>query len=405
MTSEQNRILHWMHNHPPIIKLFGDALVLLGAFALYKIKRLRKLDCCKLVLAILSLSSAILLKKNFNTVRPKALCHKKFTEFFTKSAQLVMINNFPVLILKTMNTQENGIIQGKFFARAIYSMKSKNILPTLSESADRVMEKFKKLIPENYLAEMQGIIEGYQTQKAKLNLSGRDLTLKELIFFHLRPEQKQFKELANLAPFETIHSSVTIDCPEKQGFVMESNVDWKSRGVMGSYSFLVARKCDEDTITLSLTVPGMVGNLNGINSSGLCLSVSECSADLEDIKGVPAVFYSRLCLEQCKRIKQITTFGEKPTGSFDLSVIDSKKAAIIHYQPKIHIDSEVKKYVNSPLKVNNHSETPISNINTIQSIVFNPAGPEIAIATENGWAADKSKQTFKVNEIAQKYLG
>ena len=110
---------------------------------------------------------------------------------------------------------------------------------------------------------------------------------------------------------QTLGCMVVVDKDEKDGVTYGRSMDWLSLGIFGTYSYVLVRKyTDPDYLsTIGANVPGSIGSLSEMNEKGLCLSVNVCSDETrtstQEIRGMPTVFYNRMCAEKCLQSKKL----------------------------------------------------------------------------------------------------
>ena len=177
------------------------------------------------------------------------------------------------------------------------------------------------------------------------------MTIEDLILFHLMPDSLHFSPKnieANLRGEQENRESprilddvipvlgctVVIDQDKDEGMTFGRNMDWPSFGIFGRYSLVINRKySDHRFSTAEIGMPGFVGTLTGMNQHGFALAMNVCSGTTDSIRGVPAAFFNRTCLETCQSVKEVEEKIEKdaPLGSYHLSTADGQGAKSFHF--------------------------------------------------------------------------
>ena len=70
-----------------------------------------------------------------------------------------------------------------------------------------------------------------------------------------------------------------------------------------------------------------------MNSQGLSLAMNVCSGSTYEIKGMPAAFYNRECLEKHSTVEEVEAFirTKSPLGPYHLTLADPNDAKSIHF--------------------------------------------------------------------------
>lgn len=256
----------------------------------------------------------------------------------------------PVLTLEGGDPFRAGKAQGYLCGDGISRITKRFnlVLHTLAgrPRADQLPETMKKLkeqIPERYLREIEGIVEGYNDWAKEQNwwAFAASLTVDDLLLMHLMPDSIHFKpsRFEDSVVTET-EQDVKVGCtaivetdPEK-GVVFARNMDWPSFGISGAYSLVINRKgSDGHYSSVEVGVPGFAGTLTGMNSEGFSLGMNVCSGETTEIRGMPAPFYNRACLESCRSVEEAERFFDSraPLGDYHLTIADAEKAISVHF--------------------------------------------------------------------------
>lgn len=184
-------------------------------------------------------------------------------------------------------------------------------------------------IPEAYLSEMRGLSES----------SGVDFDTVLLA--------QCFLDIGRVL------SCSTVAIPGDQNALGESmllrNLDFPGLGLAEKHSLIIVRHYNEDTFTVSVGWPLLLGTLSGFNSDGLAIAMMESYSKGNAVKGMPYNLRFRDALEQCARIPDLKKYFNNVaiTSANNLTCIDktgdncvfelsSKGIAIRHETGKIH---------------------------------------------------------------------
>ncbi len=346
-----DRTARWIHEHPTVSKVIRVAGLVLGLGLLLTLPFAAPL--CGIGFAVLSASSGTLLA----LVSGLALAfldllipphHQMSVHMYTpaecEGGVLYYEGDVPILSLTSSDPFIAGKAQGVLCGEAISLLVKRFdfVLHTLARQPrahelPNTLARVKELIPERYLLEMQGLVDGYN-EWAKLHadsLSYGKLTLEDALLFHLMPDSRHFtpavlEGLHRSSLHPAVACSSLVEENELGQLVFARNMDWPSFGLAGAYSLVIHH---QHTDTIGVSVPGFVGLLTGMNRFGLSLAMNVCSGDTKKIEGMPAVFYNRMCLETFSSVDQVVEFtqGPRPMGPYHLTVADANKACSIHF--------------------------------------------------------------------------
>jgi hypothetical protein len=205
-----------------------------------------------------------------------------------------------------------------------------------------LIEKMKKVIPSEYITEMEGVVAGYNAKRETWKfLKGKELSLESLIYFHLLPDvgHMDFKEGNNWLQRnqeDMMGCTVVIDGNEDTGPQAIRTVDWIPMDVYGKYALVELRETSDGLRFAGQSFPLFIGCLTAMNEHGLCVAMNVARGLTDYPEKIPAVFYLRKIIETCTSVK-----GEKsaesfwqnnsPLGPFNLSILDEKNAAGVHF--------------------------------------------------------------------------
>lgn len=209
----------------------------------------------------------------------------------------------------------------------------------------KLCENLKKTIPPQYLDEMRGVVKGYNTKMKELGSKDR-ITLDKLLIFHLVPDMlhskpgvleeklsgKHKKDAAELSLMPGFGCTTILDYNKDGEVVFGRNMDWPSLSVTGTYAYLIRRQHGDKTI-LEIGTPGLVGTSTALNSKGLAIAMNVCEGETQNLQGIPACIFNRMCIEQCNSVDEVETFVQQhnPLGPFHLTSADRQKAEAFHF--------------------------------------------------------------------------
>jgi hypothetical protein len=256
----------------------------------------------------------------------------------------------PILSLESDDPFKAGMAHGYLCGDAINRLSKRFdlVLHTIgkqpkADQLPKTLDVLRRSIPVRYLSEIEGLVKGYNlwAQEQHGWQAPKKITVDDALLFHLMPDSMHFQAGAferKLPPAEKLQSAVAcsaiIERDPQKGFVFARNMDWPSFGLSGAYSLVIHRKHthgQHDTVEVG--VPGFVGTLTGMNNQGLSVAMNVCSGTTREIRGMPASFYNRACLEQCRTVDEVKAFARysSPLGAYHLTVADQEKAQSIHF--------------------------------------------------------------------------
>jgi|GEM_PF-1694596 len=268
--------------------------------------------------------------------------------------ELYYDGDVPVLKIETQDPYEAGYTQGWLLRKSLTALRRniEFVLFTLDRrqrpaEIQAVLESVKAKVPERFLRELEGLVDGYN---AKKGLFAKSVTVDDLLFMQLMPDDMYFdpkkidSERAQ-ALSQTVACTLTALHDEKGVPVMARTMDWPSFGNAGALSLIVSRKNPNTGIRIAeVTIPGLMGTLTGVNSEGLsvAMNVTGYVSEIDTIEGIPSIFYNRLVLENCRTFGQAKTFVNRhqPLGPYHLTVADKTKAGTFSMYQEEEWDGE-----------------------------------------------------------------
>ena len=279
------------------------------------------------------------------------------------AGRLYYQGDIPILELKSDNPykagEAHGYLLGSHLNRILKRLDTANAssfnpypLPRPAE-IPRVLKALRQQIPQEYLSEMQGVVDGFNKWASEgLLKRARKIALDDLLLVHLLPESLHFQscQQESLEPLRSapkvapaLGCTVAIDKDEKEGFVFGRNLDWPTLDIFGASTLVINRHyAGSRQATVEVGMPGLIGTLTGMNKQGLSLAMNICEGTSAEIKGMPTLFYNRYLLENCRSVPDVSAkIGERsPLGCYHLTVADAKEAKSFHFFQGEKVGSE-----------------------------------------------------------------
>lgn len=359
--SKAEKVQFWVHKNSKLVKTIEVATILFGVVAIASAPFSWPVIAggavaLAVIGGLVATISAVALK--FLDIALSPHHDMKNHTFKTGSygvGKLYYQGDVPILELQSDDSYKAGEAHGFLLAPYLSKMYQRlqfvsklGHMPTASQLPN-VLENIKKTIPEAYLKEMQGMVDGYNKWGQSKFIKEKKITLDDLLLFHLMPDQTHFNPklhesmLKNQAPdtsaqpnniLPVVGCTVVIDRDEKEGLTFGRNMDWPSFGIFGSHTIGINRKYKDGRLsTFEIGIIGMSGTLTGMNEKGLSISMNVCSNNTKRIEGMPALFYNRMCLESCQNVDEVEARVKEqaPLGAYHLSTADANQARSFHF--------------------------------------------------------------------------
>ncbi len=401
LTSKKKRLKFWIHEHPLTMKVANTATFAFGIGLCCSIPYLSSLPVGTtanlFILGGVSLLSAsacgiATLSHLFLDIYASPHHDMKNHDYIPNECEggkLCYDGDVPVLALEGDNPFTAGKAHGYLCGEAIntlvkrYELVKHTLLgkPRADQLPPLCLDSIRKQIPEEYLTEMKGLLEGYDLW-AKENwwnfpkiLTLNDITLMHLVpdSLHFDPENPTEKTSSDKKTLsqEIVGCTAIVDRSENDVIQFARNLDWSTYGLTGTKSLIINRRfIDARFNTVDVNVPGFIGTTTGQNSKGLCLAMNVCNGDTNEIKGMPACFYNRYCLENFKSVKEVEKYAEEhpPLGPYHLTAADPEGASTIHFfQSKEHQHVIRRWEENKPLVTLNFRYKPTTSSDMLSS--------------------------------------
>ena len=125
------------------------------------------------------------------------------------------------------------------------------------------------------------------------------------------------------------------------GMLFGRDFDFPTFGFLDQYSLVVVYRPKDKHAFASVTFPGLVGCVSGINDAGLCLAELEVNSSKDgapgfDPAGVPVEMCFRRMLEECKTLDEAEKLLQslKPSTMCNLAICDTQSAAVLEITPR-----------------------------------------------------------------------
>ena len=197
------------------------------------------------------------------------------------------VNGLRILHLNGTH-EENGLKTGKAFRARIQFinngyMKTFLKLTGGKENALVVARKFEEFIPERFKEEMRGIA------------TGAELPYDDILLLNC------FMEVYKMGCTNHIAWG---DMTKDNKLIHGRNIDFPDKDQGHLNMVILAYEIEGKEKVLSITWPGMVGILTGMNESKLCLAINELFDFDPTIQSMPYPLFYRIILEDCKTLAE-----------------------------------------------------------------------------------------------------
>lgn len=220
--------------------------------------------------------------------------------------------------------------------------------------ATRVIEGIKGQLPERYLEEMEGFVEGHNQWCIENGKYKNHITVEELILIHLLPEKMHFnvkyvEEVLKMneelklseppsKPTNPPGCSTILARDQDESILFKRNLEWQTDPHAAKH-FIVLKRVYKDKTLVDLSLLGLLGPLTAMNSKGFCLAMNvtdpiENSTDWTNtIDGIPALWFNRLVAEKdsVETAKAFLNSGvNQPLGPYHITIADKNEGTSYH---------------------------------------------------------------------------
>ncbi len=332
------------HDHPTLAKVIEIATLISGGIVFDLGLTLGSWVFCLIGGAACLTSIIALIALQILAPSHHDMTEHVFSPSRCEGGELYYDGDLPILSIDGRDPKRAGFAQGYLLGDAIHQISSRfdTALHTFlrrprAEELEDFLYEVKQTIPAPYLAEMEGLVEGYNRWVCEQNgfFRPKEMTLNEALLFHLMPDSHNlliggpFADL--LLPKESIGCTSLLDIHPEKGIIFGRNMDWPSLDLVGKYSFI--KHVDRgDLQTVEISVPGMIGTLTGMNEHGFSLAMNVCPGEKSnDVRGMPALFYNRYCLEHCQTVADMDGIEERPLCAYHLIIADPENGQSHHF--------------------------------------------------------------------------
>lgn len=342
--------VHWFHQHPTVLKTIKVAAYTFSVACLASFAVLTGVT--PIVLTSVGGVSLVASYFGFKALRYAVSPYEMSTHMYhpkkCEGGELYYDGDVPILSLTATEPYEAGKAHGYLLGDALYQLRSRwdfvlhgvrGMARPEEAQAVALINQVKAKIPEEYLKEMEGIVDGYnQWQDEQRWWFGKPkkITVDDMIFYHLLPDSLHFrmpsstKKKSSFPPFSSLVGCTAIVSRNEDGTpCLARNMDWPSLDC-ARYTLVIDRAGKSQEVAF----PGFVGALTGKNQSGLALAMNVCSGDTEEIRGMPASIFNRYCLDNCGTVQDVTDVlegnAQAPLGPYHMTVLDKNDAAAFH---------------------------------------------------------------------------
>lgn len=380
----QSSLSKWIHDHPTVVKVAQVAGLLLAGAAVFALcvycpvlplGAAITIGCLGGISFLSALTTHLFLK--YGTCAAKDASQRAYKEESCSGGRLYYRGEIPVLEFSGSDPKSWGYAHGYILGAEIQLLK-KNLdlavhtllrLPR-APNLQNVLREIRKQIPQEYLLEIQGMVEGYNAWgiKEKSKQGSFPITEDDILLMHLIPDSKHFhpKDCEALwqnipeerqAEERQVACTSLLDRDDQGNVIFGRNMDWCPFGEAGSKSLVMVWK--ESGVAV-LGVPGMIGAVTGWNRHNLALAMNVCPGTTEEARGMPAIFFNRYVLEFSGNVaeaKELAQRGIQPLGPYHMTMADAKEGSCISfYQDPQHIDETHPSHHIRDLSQNEHVE-------------------------------------------------
>lgn len=353
------KISHWMYDHPTTRKamkvaayILGTAVVGAAAFVPTVFATIGLIATGTLVLGITYLASRILkcLVPIRHDMKDLAFRPDKLEKAGKVLGELYYDGLVPILKINSLEPKEAGYTQGYLLQEAISSLRANAEFCIFTLGRQKrpseflaVLNTVKSVLPNRFLLELEGMVEGYNAKKGRFEKS---ICLDDLIYLQLMPDAmyfhvENFKGIAKRqnrspeseAPFVSAQAvaCTLLGLQNQEGApLIARTMDWASFGIAGKCSLIISRLYETGMRTAEVGIPGLVGTLTGVNSRGVsvAMNVTGYPGKVDTVEGIPSSFYNRMVLEQCASFDEAAQFvaSHRALGPYHLTITDPTKS-------------------------------------------------------------------------------
>lgn len=247
-------------------------------------------------------------------------------------------NNLPILKIRAQNHYTAGYDHGYLTAHQVVSVYKRMKLLFLigylriDNRLYNRLNEIKKMIPEPYLDEMRGVVDGVNERLRQDSWWPMQLTLEDLLQLHLIPD---LMHLALSPPkFLMGCTAVVGKDPQTNQVQVARNLDWPGFGI-GRLTLLKITHIDGKKPFLESTFAGAVGAISGANSTlFVSMNVAEPKEPIQDpyiSEGMLSLFLNRQVLETDSSVQDTLDAKRQAAVPYHMLVADQNTAVFFHH--------------------------------------------------------------------------
>lgn len=236
-----------------------------------------------------------------------------------------------LLILHTQGTPyARGYQHGKLLREKIQGLISAYIEGQIKKTISKEMlifatNKTEKFILEEFKEEMRGIAEGSEVPYEKILDSHIFLDL------YVNPNQQRLKKML----FQCSNFAVFGEATKDKKAIHGRNLDWFDWGILADYAVVIFAKPDKGNAYVSVSWPGCIGVLTGMNEKGITLGQIMVKGTDNQVEGVPHFFLMRQVIQYANNLEEAEKIiKEAPrTTCWNVVISDGKipSAILVEY--------------------------------------------------------------------------
>ncbi len=205
-----------------------------------------------------------------------------------KGSKLEIVSGIPVLLLEGSPEamgEAHGVLLGKECrALADNYMKPASLLSGGIERLKNYARKMDPFIPERFREEMKALARSSR-QDYVMVLTG-----------------SAFPDVYRGGGCSTV--AVTGPASKNGAPLLARNLDFFPLGVLDKSGMVIVFRPEGRNAFISVTWPGLIGVLSGMNEKGLCCAVMEVRTGERDFRGMPSVFLFRRVMEEAGSVEE-----------------------------------------------------------------------------------------------------
>lgn len=340
-----------------------------------------------------------------------------FTYLTARGEMVVEKNHMPRLKIVSGNHYDAGYVEGYMLGESIRdNLASTSFLyktmwlmgaPWLKSNISRYLNQVLKTIPENYRAEMNGKMTGYNQWLHDNNIYNEDLELDYYLLLQLLPDIRNYNPFSNdklTSVMPDISPACTTIALRVGDYTFFTRVlDWPAYNVAGKSFLQIDRNIEGTKRTIDIGFPLLSGALTVLNNDGLLIEMNVAHGNkVVKPEGMPAVFFNRYCAENSSNIKELDELiaKNKPLAAYHLTACDGNQTKSFHFyqsqlEPGNHAIDELGTDKTSPqlLVVANHG------------LHYHDSGSEVVNHRDSDERKQNIHQLFSQKSIQDKFAG